>query len=308
MRRALSDCGHRVIRTLPRRDYLVAVEAAPRLARPEAKPAPAVQGIEECRSAGGVRLAVAEVAEVARSLPLVRTPTWFNHLEHEWQGSFRSALYQFLAERARLIRYEGHGSGLSGRCVPDLSFDTFDRDPQAVVEASHLQSYATLGVSQGAPVATVHAARHPDRVSKIILNGAFAMGRNKRGSAKDRETGQAHLMLMRHGWGDEHSAFPRSFGMRFFPGRSSAQIRALADVQRPAMPADAVSRTCMASDAIDVFDLLKKLSAPSEEEQRLDTALPNARFVALEPDSHVPVPGGPAWPTFLAEIDALPRE
>ena len=42
--------------------------------------------------------------------------------------------------------------------------------------------------------------------------------------------------------------------------------------------------------------------------QRLAAAMPNARFVVLESANHVPVPGEPAWPIFLAEIDAFLRE
>ena len=319
VREALSDRGHRIIRTVPRRGYLFAAEAAAvGSSRPDGEPALAVQRIDECRAADGVRLAV---AEVGRGLPLVRAPTWFNHLEHEWQVSFRGQLYQFLAERLRLIRYDGRGSGLSERYVPELSFDTLGRDLQAVVDTMQLSRYALLGISQGAPVAIAHAARHPERVAKIILNGAFALGRNKRGSAKDRETGQAYLTLMRHGWGDEHSAFLRSFCMLYFPGLSIAQIRALADLQRMAMSADAAIRMRMACDDIDVVDLLKQVSAPTlvlhsrydnavpfEEGQRLAAALPNARFVALESENHVPVPGEPAWPIFLAEIDSFLRE
>ena len=318
VRQALSDSGHRIIRTLPRRGYLFAGEAAPRLTRPNGEPSLAVHRIDECRAGDGVRLAV---AEVGRGLALVRTPTWFNHLEHEWQVSFRGELYRFLADRLRLIRYDSRGSGLSERYVPELSFDTLGRDLQAVVDALQLPRYALLGISQGAPVAIAHAARHPERVSKIILNGAFALGRNKRGSAKDRETGQAYLTLMRHGWGDEHSAFLRSFCMLYFPGLSIAQIRVLADLQRMAMSADAAIRMRMACDDIDVVDLLKQVSAPTlvlhsrydnavpfEEGQRLAAALPNARFVALESENHVPVPGEPAWPIFLAEIDAFLRE
>ena len=71
-----------------------------------------------------------------------------------------------------------------------------------MVDALHLEQYALLGISQGGPIAIAHAVRHPERVSRLVLNGAYALGRNKRGSAKDRETGQAQLTLMRHGWGD----------------------------------------------------------------------------------------------------------
>lgn len=42
-----------------------------------------------------------------------------------------------------------------------------------------------MGISQGGPIAIAHAVRHPERVSRLVLNGAYALGRNKRGSAKD---------------------------------------------------------------------------------------------------------------------------
>ena len=207
VRQALSDEAHRIIRTVPRRGYLFlgdpsAVESAP------------AQQIEFCRTGDGVKLAIAAIGQ---GMPLVRPPTWFNHLEQEWQVQFRGALYRFLGERARLIRYDGRGNGLSDRYVPEISFATFERDLQAVVDSQQLRRYALLGISQGAPIAIAHAARHPERVSKMVLNGAFALGRNKRGSTKERETAQAYLTLMRHGWGDEHSAFLRTFSMLIFP-------------------------------------------------------------------------------------------
>ena len=40
----------------------------------------------------------------------------------------------------------------------------------------------------------------------------------------------------------------------------------------------------------------------------LPSAIPNARFVALESENHVPMPDEPAWPTFIGEIEAFLRE
>jgi pimeloyl-ACP methyl ester carboxylesterase len=47
---------------------------------------------------------------------------------------------------------------------------------------------------------------------------------------------------------------------------------------------------------------------PFEEGQRLAAAIPDARFVALESENHVPMPDEPAWPEFIAEIEAFLRE
>ena len=84
---------------------------------------------------------------------------------------------------------------------------------------SRLQRYALLGISQGAPIAIAHAVRYPERVSKLVLNGGFALGSNKRNSTKDHEMAQAHLTLMRHGWGDEHSAYLRDIQHAVLPER-----------------------------------------------------------------------------------------
>jgi pimeloyl-ACP methyl ester carboxylesterase len=44
---------------------------------------------------------------------------------------------------------------------------------------------------------------------------------------------------------------------------------------------------------------------PFEEGRRLATSIPNAKFVALESENHVPQLGEPAWPEFLGEIEAF---
>ena len=315
VRRALCDEDQRIIKTVPRRGYLFSVEPSQLAKHP---PTRSDQNIQFCRTKDGVKLAMASIGQGS---PLVRPPTWFNHLEYDWHVQFRSALYHFLAERFRLIRYDGRGNGLSDRYVPEISFATFEHDLEAVVDALHLQRYALLGISQGAPIAIAHAVRYPERVSKLVLNGGFALGSNKRGSAKDHETAQAYLTLMRHGWGDEHSAFLRTFSMLYFPSASAEELKASAELQRMAMSGDTAVRLRMASADIDIVDLLPKVSTPTlvlhsrhdnavpfEEGRRLALAIPNARFVALESENHVPMPDEPAWSTFIAEIEAFLHE
>jgi pimeloyl-ACP methyl ester carboxylesterase len=315
VREALGDDAHQIVRTVPRRGYLFALEPS---SRADTTPEHFGQEIEFCRTRDGIRLAV---ASTGNGLPLVRPPTWFNHLEYDWHVQFRGALYRFLAERFRLIRYDGRGSGLSDRYVPEISFATLERDLEAVVDGLRLPRYALLGISQGAPIAIAHAVRHPERVSKLVLNGGMALGSNKRGSLKDRETAQAYLTLMRHGWGDEHSAFLRTFCMLYFPSASAEDLKALAELQRMAMSGETALRLRMATADIDIVDLLPRVSTPTlvlhsrhdnavpfEEGRRLAAAIPNARFVALESENHVPLPDEPAWPTFLAEIEAFLRE
>jgi pimeloyl-ACP methyl ester carboxylesterase len=314
IRTALADDAHRIIRTAPRRGYLFCVETSGNAGIDDAA-SRSTNTMDTCRTQDGVSIALASAGQ---GLPLVRSATWFNHLDYDWHVPLRGALLHYLAERFQLVRYDGRGTGLSDRYVPEISFATFEEDLRAVVDALGLQRYALFGISQGAATAISHAVRYPHRVAKLVLNGGLALGRNKRGSAKDREEGEALLTLMRHGWGDAHSAFLRAYALLFYPGASAEQIKGLAELQRMATSAENAIRIRMASADIDVTSLLEKVAVPTlvvhsrydnavplEEAIRLSSRIPNARLLVLESENHVLLPGEPAWRQFTGELEAF---
>lgn len=315
VRRALADDERRIVKTVARRGYLFCLQPIRAVEPTTAAPA---QRMRVCRTSDGVRLAVAACGE---GVPLVRPPTWFNHLDHDWNVQFRGAFYQRLAEQVQLIRYDGRGSGLSDREVPEMSFAALERDLDAVVDGLGLQRYALLGISQGGAIAIAHAARYPERVSRLILIGAYAMGRDRRGNPKDVETGQAQLTLMRHGWGDAHSAFLKSFSLLYFPSAPAEELVALAELQRASMSAQGALSLRRLCDQIDVCDALPRVRAPTlvvhsrhdnavplSEGQRLALGIPSARFVVLESANHLPLPQDSAWPLFIGEVQQFLRD
>jgi pimeloyl-ACP methyl ester carboxylesterase/DNA-binding winged helix-turn-helix (wHTH) protein len=315
IRTALHDDAHQIIKTVPRRGYLFAAELSDR-GLDERPPTigSRAQEITFCRTKDGVSLAVGCVGQ---GMPLVSIPTWLSHLELDWQSPIRAQLWHFLAERFRLIRYDGRGFGLSDRDVSDISFATFERDLEAVVDALDLRSCALLGVSQGAATAIAHAARYPERVAKLVLHGSFALGRNKRGP-KEAEMAKAFDAIMREGWGDDNSALLRIFSSVWFPGTSAEQVKWLANLLRISTSIENASRNRNAAADIDVVDLLSKVSAPAlvlhcrhdnavpfEGGRRIAASIPNARFVSLDSENHVPLPGEAAWQKFVGEIEAF---
>jgi pimeloyl-ACP methyl ester carboxylesterase/DNA-binding winged helix-turn-helix (wHTH) protein len=316
VRQALRDEAHRLVKTVPRRGYVFTAEVNGHISTPQRIPARAREhAVTFCRTPDGVNIALSSAGE---GMPLIRTANWFNHLEYEWENPLRAPLAQFLTDRCRLIRYDGRGNGLSDRQVSDLSFEAFLADLDAVADAVQLSSYALLGVSQGAAIAIAHAARHPERVSKLVLHGGFALGRKRRGSLDQAGIADATLGLMRHGWGDENSAFMRMFSALYMPHGTPEQIRWLAELQCNATSGDNAVRMLETWFEIDILDLLPKISAPTlvlhcrqdaavpfEEGRRIAAAIPNSRLVVLESDNHLPMQGEPAWPKFLDEIEAF---
>ena len=330
-RRAIGDDGEQQgwIRTIARKGFRfvgnVRDEPGPtlnapaqRAAQQAPKPGWRAQEITFCRTKDGVNLAVGCAGQ---GMPLVRPSFWMTHLEYDWENPVRGPLWHFLADRFRLVRYDGRGLGLSDRDVADVSFAAFACDLATVVDALKLRRYALLGISQGASTAIAHAARYPERVSKMILLGGYARGRYRRISEKESDLGKAFLTLMREGWGDENSALFRIFSSTYLPGASPEQIKWFANFQRVSSSAETAIRLRRAVDEIDLTDLLPNVSAPSlvlhsrrdnvvpfDEGRRVAASIPNAKFVSLETENHIPIPGEPAWTTLLESLETFLSE
>jgi pimeloyl-ACP methyl ester carboxylesterase/DNA-binding winged helix-turn-helix (wHTH) protein len=323
-RRAIGDSGEqqRLIRTAARKGirFVGAVregEEPSDVSAPVATPAPN-QEVTFCRSADGINLAL---AAVGAGPPLIKVANWLTHIEYDWESPIWAPLLHQLAVHSRLIRYDGRGNGLADRDVTEISFPAFVRDLKTVVDAANVERPALLGISQGAAVAIAYAVQHPERVSKLILFGGYAQGRNKRGSAAEAEMAQAFLAIMRHGWGEEHSAFMKAFSSVFFPNGSPQQIKWLVDLQRITTSAANAVRIRNACDDIDVVDLLPQIQvptlvlhcrhdnvAPLEQGRLIARTIPRARFVTLESDNHIVLAHEPAWPKLVGEIQAFLQE
>src|SRR5438477_8170544 len=132
------------------------------------------QEVRFCRSRDGVRIAYA----VHGSGPaLVINSCWLSHLQYDWQSP---VWRHFLAELGKLctvIRYDERGHGLSDWEVEDFSLAARVDDLEAVVESAGLGRFALLGMSQGGPVAISYAAGHTQRLTRLILFGAYAARR-----------------------------------------------------------------------------------------------------------------------------------
>lgn len=319
-RKAVGDDGaaQRLIRTIARKGFRfvgeVREDGGGGASEPARDSAGAVnQTIGFCRASDDVGIAMA----VAGAGPvLFKAANWLNHLEYDWQSPIWSPMFERLAGRFRLVRYDGRGNGLSDRDVADISFAGFERDLEAVAGSLDAERFALLGLSQGAAASITYAVRHPQRVSRLILYGAYAQGRNRRSNPEDAATAQTVLAMMRQGWGSEDSAFMRAFSSLYLPNGTREQIRWFAEMQQRATAAEMAVRLRVACDDIDVVDSLAQVRVPTlvlhasrdnvvpvEQGRLIAARIPGATFVLLDSENHVPIPGEPAWERLLAEIE-----
>ena len=274
------------------------------------------QEVRFCTAPDGVQLAYSMIGQ---GPPLMKTGNWMTHLEFDLESPIWRPLYRELATDHTLIRYDARGNGLSDRAVDEISFDAFVRDLEAVVDAAGITRFALLGISQGCAVSIAYAVRHPERVSRLILYGGYALGWSKRArSAAQKEEDEAVLTLMRVGWGKENPAFRQVFTSQFVLGATKEQSDWFNELQRITVSGDTAARIFTAAGETDVTALLPRVSVPTlvlharddarvpfEAGRRMAAGIPGARFVALTGRNHVFLESEPAFAQFLEHARAF---
>jgi pimeloyl-ACP methyl ester carboxylesterase/DNA-binding CsgD family transcriptional regulator len=271
------------------------------------------QRIHYLRTADQVKLAWAEASS---GPPLVKASNWLSHLEHEWESPVWGHWIRFLCEHFRLVRYDERGCGMSDWEVADLSNERRLEDLEAVVAAAAPpEPFVLLGISQGAAPCLEFAARHPGRVSHLVLYGAYARGWSERGDPDGARQFQAIADLARFGWGKDNPAFRQVFTSRFIPGATREQMDWFNELCRrtasPRMAADLM----LARGTINAVSQLERIRTPTlVVHARGDEAIPvgegrliasriaGAQFVELDSRNHILLEDEPAWARFRTVV------
>lgn len=266
----------------------------------------------------GVRLAY---AVSGKGPPLFRVPTWFSHLEHDWQSPL---LRHWLVELGRghtLVRSDDRGCGLSDWNAADLSFETRVRDLETIADAARLDRFVMTGNSQAAPLAIAYAARNPERVSRLVLCGGFCLGLAKEDSPGNAQRARLMLELIEQGWGTENAEFRQVFAAMFAPGGTAEQWRWITEKMRLGTSPRNAARLFVETSNVDVRELAREVRCPTlvihargdalvpyAKGQLMAALIPGAEFVTLDSTNHVIIEDEPAWQRVVAELRRfLPR-
>jgi DNA-binding winged helix-turn-helix (wHTH) protein/alpha-beta hydrolase superfamily lysophospholipase len=319
-RRAVRDDGsqQRILRTVHRRGYQFVAEVSLEAAgKRESLSGPTgEQSIRFCHPGDGTRIAWATLGSGS---PLLKAANWMTHLVLERTSPVWAHWLDGLAGNHRLIRYDERGCGMSDWEVPAFDFDAWVDDLETVVEASGLDRFPLLGVSQGGAVAIAYAVRHPDRISHLVLAGAYARGRAVRASS-DAELAEAalDLDLARVGWQRQDTSFLQVFASQFLPDGTPEQWADFVQFQRQTTSPDNAVRFLEAFADIDVSALAPQVSCPTlvlhsrddvrvpaDQAVELATLIPDSQLAMLDSPNHLLSATEPAWNEFLGRIDAF---
>jgi len=256
--------------------------------------------IQYAKTADGVSIAFWTLGE---GTPIVQIPYLpYSHIQLEWQDPGQRRWYERLAEKRKLVRYDGRGSGLSDRNVADRSVEAQMRDLEAVAERLGLQRFVLSAAIAACPVGVAYAARHPEAVSHLVLWCPFVLGPRDRAMDALRRTGDWEL-------------FTEAVAHDAFGWSSGEEAHRFAAYMRESTTPEEVGATFEALGRFDVAAVLSQVRTPTliqhrrglrgsysaEAAKHLASGIPDARLVLLEGDSPAPWIGD--MEAVLAAID-----
>ena len=271
------------------------------------------QLIRFCTAPDGTQIAY---SVAGNGPPLVKTANYLSHLEADWDSPVKRHLLQALSKHNMLIRYDERGTGLSDWDAVDLSFDAWVSDLETVVDAVGLEKFDLYGQSQGGPVAVAYTAKHPERVSRLILLGTYARGWLHRDLTEEqREEEETQISLVRVGWGRENPAFRQFFTAQLMPDATLDQMQSMDELMRISADPEVAAKLVREMHSTNVQELASKVSVPTlimharddasvpfEEGRRLAGLITGARFIQLDSRNHILSVSEPAWQRFVNEV------
>lgn len=269
--------------------------------------------------ASGARLAW---ASIGRGPALLRVAHWMTHVGHDLRSPIWKPWLERLGESMRLVRYDARGFGLSEGDGGPLDVDAAVEEIDAVAGSARLERFALLGMSGGAAPAIAFAARHPARVSALVIHGGYARGVLMRSPTPEQARFfEASVELIEVGWGARNPAVQQLFTTRMIPDATPEQARAFNEQQRLSCPAARAAQLMRTTAVVDVRALLPAVRCPTlvlhsegdaivpvDEGRLVAAAIPDARFEPLASNNHIPMAHEPAFERFREAIVAFVRD
>lgn len=272
--------------------------------------------VRYCSAADGTRIAF---EQIGRGPPILKSSNWMSHLDEDRGSPLWRHWLQLLADGRQLTRFDGRGFGLSERQPPALDFDAMLADIDAVADAAKLDHFPILGFCHGGPLAIAYAARHPERVSCLVLCGTYAEGRAVRDrSAADAAEREMLLKLIELGWGQDNPAYRQVFATKAMPQAGIEALSSYCAIQRASATPEQALKLTQVFWHIDVAALLPQITCPVlvlhargdalvpfTQGQLLAQQIAGAQFVPLDSANHDLQEDEAAWAVLSREVGAF---
>jgi class 3 adenylate cyclase len=236
--------------------------------------------------------------------PLVQMPPFpLTHVHLEWQIPECRRWYESLVSTLQLVRYDARGAGLSERSVTDLSLDAQMLDLDAVAHDLALDRFALFASGELGMAAIAYAARHPERVTSLILWCAWA----RRSDVSQKPQTTTLRALLDQDW----EIYTETVARVLLGWAEDEQARRLAAFLRECTTPEVLRRAIAAVQEVDVTTFLPQVRCPTLVLHPRHIANPDvnvaAGLAAKIPDANMVLLEGasPLW--FTGDVQAVLR-
>ncbi len=170
-------------------------------------------------------------------------------------------------------------------------------------------------MSQGGPIAITYAARHPERVSHLVVYGTCAHSTWASATQAERRELAALGELIRTSWGSDQPGFRQVYDARFLPDGPLSTWRAFDELQRQTTSAQNAYRLWRAFGSLDAADAARTVDVPTlilhsrddlvwsfAEAEELHSLVAGSQLVPLASRNHILQADEPAFAAFVSEV------
>ena len=328
-RKAVGDSGSQqaVIKTIHGRGYQFVAAVTENPAAQDADESRSSPGrvigladqspVRFCSSADGTRIAYAQVGS---GYPMVSVGSWMTHLEEDWYNPTWGHYLSHLARDFTVIRYDQRGNGMSDWDDVEITFERMVEDLKAVIDCYDYDRVALFGPSQAASVSLAFARQYPEKVSHLILHGAYVRGRCRRGNPEEAAESEALVTMIRQSWGRDNPVARQMMTSLFMPDASREDMAWFNEFQKNCGPGDNIARFREVFDNIDISGQVAEIdiptlvvhsagdsAAPLAEGKFIASRIPGARLVTLNSKNHMVFENEPGFGRFLDAVREFMR-
>jgi class 3 adenylate cyclase/pimeloyl-ACP methyl ester carboxylesterase len=242
-------------------------------------------------------------------LDLVHVPPFMSNLELQWDDAPQARYMERLASFSRLIMFDKRGTGLSDR-VAVASLEERMDDVRAVMDAAGSPKAVVFGSSEGGALAILFSVTYPERVSALVLYGAYPRLAWAPDYPQGVQASEADFREFEDQWGRPGGGLPLT---SLHPGRADdpEYQEAMARWDRLSASPGAATALMRMIFAIDVRYLLAAVRVPTlvvyrtadiahaEGSRYLGFHIPGAKTIELSGDVYFP---------YLGDQDAVLSE
>jgi class 3 adenylate cyclase/pimeloyl-ACP methyl ester carboxylesterase len=193
-------------------------------------------------------------------LDVVFIPIFASNIEILWEHPGIARFLRGLSSFSRLIAFDRRGTGMSDG-NPETTLDDQIDDVLAVLDAVGAEQPAFVSLLEGAALAALFAASHPDKTQALAMMSpwarmVYAPDYDWALTPEQREMATVAILAS---WGDETDANPWVAQS----GEDLASRRAMARLQRQSMTPRAAARAQAAVGQVDIRHVLPSIQCPT---------------------------------------------